>query len=326
MTRKRPIAIYYEHPHWFNPLFAELERRDIPYQRIDAGSHRFNPAAIPNGDGEPPLFFNRMSPSAWKRGRGSAILYTLQYLAYLESLGSSVINGLHAFTFEVSKVLQVRLLRRLELPVPRTLVVNDPSQLPAAAAGLAFPLLVKPNIGGSGAGIIRFDDPESLTRAVESNRISAGLDGTVLLQEYHPPEGQSIVRIETLAGRFLYAIRVHLGPEAGFDLCPADICSTPEGFALESSACPAGAAKAGLTVERFDPPAGLIAAAERIAREAHLDVGGIEYLESERDGRLYFYDINALSNFVADPVRVVGFDPTVRLVDFLAEKANGGRP
>jgi len=326
MTRKRPIAIYYEHPHWFNPLFAELERRDIPYQRIDAGSHRFNPAAIPNGDGEPPLFFNRMSPSAWKRGRGSAILYTLQYLAYLESLGSSVINGLHAFTFEVSKVLQVRLLRRLELLVPRTLVVNDPSQLPAAAAGLAFPLLVKPNIGGSGAGIIRFDDPESLTRAVESNRISAGLDGTVLLQEYHPPEGQSIVRIETLAGRFLYAIRVHLGPEAGFDLCPADICSTPEGLALESSACPAGAAKAGLTVERFDPPAGLIAAAERIAREAHLDVGGIEYLESERDGRLYFYDINALSNFVADPVRVVGFDPTARLVDFLAEKANGGRP
>jgi len=326
MTRKRPIAIYYEHPHWFNPLFAELERRDIPYQRIDAGSHRFNPAAIPNGDGEPPLFFNRMSPSAWKRGRGSAILYTLQYLAYLESLGSSVINGLHAFTFEVSKVLQVRLLRRLELPVPRTLVVNDPSQLPAAAAGLAFPLLVKPNIGGSGAGIIRFDDPESLTRAVESNRISAGLDGTVLLQEYHPPEGQSIVRIETLAGRYLYAIRVHLGPEAGFDLCPADICSTPEGLALESSACPAGAAKAGLTVESFDPPAGLIAAAERIAREAHLDVGGIEYLESERDGRLYFYDINALSNFVADPVRVVGFDPTARLVDFLAEKANGGRP
>ena len=325
MTRKRPIAIYYEHPHWFNPLFAELERRDIPHQKIDAGSHRFNPAAVPNGNGEPPLFFNRMSPSAWKRGRGSAILYTLQYLAYLESLGSSVINGLHAFTFEVSKVLQVRLLRRLELPVPRTLVVNDPSQLPATAAGLAFPLLVKPNIGGSGAGIIRFDDPESLTRAVESNRLSAGLDGTVLLQEYHPPEGQSIVRIETLAGRYLYAIRVHLGPEAGFDLCPADICSTPEGLALESSACPAGAAKTGLTVERFDPPAGLIAAAERIAREAHLDVGGIEYLESERDGRLYFYDINALSNFVADPVRVVGFDPTARLVDFLAEKANGRR-
>ena len=27
----RPIAILYEHPEWFKPLFAELERRDIPY-------------------------------------------------------------------------------------------------------------------------------------------------------------------------------------------------------------------------------------------------------------------------------------------------------
>ena len=54
-------------------------------------------------------------------------------------------------------------------------------------------------------------------------------------------------------------------------------------------------------------------------------MGGIEYLESERDGRLYFYDINALSNFVADPLRVVGFDPTAKLVDFLAARAAGGR-
>ena len=26
----RPIAIYYEHPEWFRPLFAELDRRGIP--------------------------------------------------------------------------------------------------------------------------------------------------------------------------------------------------------------------------------------------------------------------------------------------------------
>ena len=42
---------------------------------------------------------------------------------------------------------------------------------------------------------------------------------------------------------------------------------------------------------------------------------------AERDGRLYLYDVNALSNFVADPVRVVGFDPTERLVDALVARA-----
>ena len=30
-----------------------------------------------------------------------------------------------------------------------------------------------------------------------------------------------------------------------------------------------------------------------------------------------FYDINALSNFVADPLSVLGFDPHDKLIDFL---------
>jgi hypothetical protein len=41
----------------------------------------------------------------------------------------------------------------------------------------------------------------------------------------------------------------------------------------------------------------------------------------QRDGRHYFYDINALSNFVADARNVIGFDPFERLVDYLIERA-----
>ena len=40
-----------------------------------------------------------------------------------------------------------------------------------------------------------------------------------------------------------------------------------------------------------------------------------------RDGQLYYYDVNALSNFVADAPRVVGFDPFARLADFLEQEA-----
>jgi hypothetical protein len=54
---------------------------------------------------------------------------------------------------------------------------------------------------------------------------------------------------------------------------------------------------------------------------ASVDVGGIEYLIDDRDGRLAFYDINCLSNFVADAPNVVGFDPFVRLVDYLEMRA-----
>ena len=56
-------------------------------------------------------------------------------------------------------------------------------------------------------------------------------------------------------------------------------------------------------------------------RKAKIDVGGIEYMIDDRDGRLVYYDVNALSNFVADAVNVVGFDPFARLVDYLEQRA-----
>ena len=56
--------------------------------------------------------------------------------------------------------------------------------------------------------------------------------------------------------------------------------------------------------------------------------GGIEYLIDDRDGRPCFFDVNALSNFVADAPNVIGFDPFARLADYLvreAEAAVGGK-
>jgi hypothetical protein len=54
-------------------------------------------------------------------------------------------------------------------------------------------------------------------------------------------------------------------------------------------------------------------------------LGGVEYMLDARDGEAavpLYYDINALSNFVADGARVVGFDPFVRLVDWLVAEAD----
>ena len=53
---------------------------------------------------------------------------------------------------------------------------------------------------------------------------------------------------------------------------------------------------------------------------AGIEVGGVEYIVDDRDGQRYYYDINALSNFVADAPRVVGFDPFARLADFLEQE------
>ena len=312
-----PIAVFHEHPDWFRPLFAELERRDIPFVRLDAASHRFDPS-----EREAPysLVVNRASPSAYLRAHGQTTFYTLHWLKHLERLGVPVVNGSHVYGLEISKATQLDLLTELGLSYPRAVVINDPSQAPAAANGLRFPVLVKANVGGSGAGIVRYDSPDTLAAEVEAGRVKLGIDGTALVQESAPLRGGHITRVETLGGKYLYAINVF--PAVGsFDLCPADACQTTSGVELVGAACAVDAPKTGLRVEGANPPAEIIAQVERIAQAAQLDIGGIEYLVDDRDGKHYFYDVNALSNFVADPVNVVGFDPWVQFVDYLQDRA-----
>lgn len=316
-TQRKPFAIYHEHPDWFRPLFRELERRGLPYVRLDPRSHHYDPAESECGYS---LFFNRMSPSAYLREGEQGIFFTLGYLAHLDRLGVPIVNGRSAFTHETSKALQLTLLESLGLPHPKARVINHASQASAAANGLRFPVVVKANIGGSGAGITRFDQPEDLARAAAEGRISLGVDHTALVQEYVTARGGHINRVETLGGKFLYAIKVFTSGDT-FNLCPADICQRSDGVELERSACPVDAPKSGLKVEGFQPPAAIIDAVEHISQTAGIDVGGIEYMIDDRDGQTLFYDINALSNFVADGINVVGFDPFVRLVDYLEKRA-----
>jgi len=305
----RPIAILYEHPEWFRPLFSELERREVPYRALNAADLTWDPDATASPYG---LVVNRMSPSAWTRGQGRAIFHTMHYLDHLTSIGTPVLNGSEAFRVELSKAAQLSLMSRLGIPHPASRVINDPSQAVAAADNLRYPVLVKPNIGGSGAGIESFETPEALKAAADGGGLTFGIDGVAIVQEHLAAAGNEIVRIEMLDGRLLYAIRLLLTPGT-FNLCPADYCQVP-GTAD-------GVSGRGLPIESYDPPAELVDHARRLVADAGMDLGGVEYLIGARDGLPYFYDVNALSNFVADAESVIGFDPFVNLVDLILDRA-----
>ena len=314
---QRPIAIYYEHPDWFRPLFQRLEESGVPWKKIDAGNHQYDATS---SEEEFSLLFNRMSPSAWQRGLGHCIFYTLDYLAHLEAKGVRVVNGYRGFAHEISKAQQLTNLEKLGLPYPKARVINHPSQALGAAEAIGFPVVIKPNIGGSGAGIEKFSSAEDLRRAVEENRLYFGIDSTALVQEAFTARDGVITRIEVLGGKYLYAIRIHSTGES-FNLCPADICQNTKGEELKRIACPVDAPKSGMKVEAYTPPARVIEDAEGIMELAGVEVGGIEYVTDDRTGRQLYYDVNALSNFVADPVRVIGFDPYARLAEFLIDEA-----
>ena len=294
------LAILYEHPAWFAPLFASLDRRGVRYDALHLSGHRFDPAdpALPA-----PVVLSRVAMSSFLREPEHGIFYAEALLAHWAARGARVINGAAVIAVDRSKARQLSLIAGLGLGVPRTRVVHRAADLVAAADAVGFPLVVKANIGGSGAGIARYATAADLADAVAAGTVPDSIDRVLLVQEYVPTRAETVMRIETLDGRFLYAIDVE-SPADSFDLCPADACEIGRG---------AGA----IRMTRADPAPALINAAEAIARAAGLDVGGIEVMIDDRDGTAKFYDINALSNFVAKPLDVLGWDPHERLVDYL---------
>ena len=160
---------------------------------------------------------------------------------------------------------------------------------------------------------------DALAGASKRGEVTLGIDGVALVQESAPMRDGHITRVETLNGKYLYAINVY--PATGsFDLCPADACQTTGGVELVGAACAVDAVKTGLRVEGYTPPAEIIEQVEQISKFTGLDIGGIEYLVDDRDGKHYFYDVNALSNFVADAKNVIGFDPWTNFVDYIEER------
>ncbi len=182
-------------------------------------------------------------------------------------------------------------------------------------------MILKPNIGGSGAKIVRFDSVAALRSGMKSGTLDLGIDGIALIQEYLSAAENSIVRVEVLNGTFLYAIRLFLTRDE-FNLCPADYCRVP---GVDASAGRQGLADGvsgrGLHVEGYFPPRRIIEDVLRITAASQIEVGGVEYLINQSDGEVYFYDVNALSNFVANAPTVIGFDPFPRLVDFVLQRA-----
>jgi len=294
------LAILYEHPTWFMPLFAALDRRGVLYEAQHLSAHGFDPA-----DPAPPapVILSRVAMSSFLREVEHGIFYAEALFAHWAARGARVINGAEVVAIDRSKARQLSLIAGLGLGVPRTRVVHRAADLPAAADAIGFPLVIKANIGGSGAGIVRYHSAQDLAGSIAAGTAPDSVDRVLLVQDYVPARAGTITRIETLGGKFLYAIDIESSADS-FDLCPADACQIGRG---------AGA----IRMTRADPAPALVDAACAIARAAGLDVGGIEVMIDDRDGTAKFYDINALSNFVAKPLDVLGWDPHESLIDYL---------
>jgi len=305
------LVVLHEHPEWQKPLFAALRQRGIAFEPFDVSEAAFVNDEPPRA----PLYFNQASPSAYVRGHARAVPLALAYMRTLERLGARVLNGADVFALELSKSTQATLLRTLGIDTPRSITFNEISALRRYADTVAWPALLKPDQGGSGARIQVVESMAEVEAIFAADPNVWLPDNLFLLQEFlpHDPE-QGIVRLEFLGGELLYAMRVRT--HGRFNLCPSPVCNPDDGDGV----CEVPATTpAGPPVEFHsypDVPPDAVRTARRIVDAARLDVGGIEYLETT-DGRRVFYDVNANSNLRPSIAAEWGFDPFERVVDFL---------
>ena len=310
-----PIGVLDEHPDWLDPLYSVFDERGVPYEKIDISTFSYNPQLKECL----PFYINRLSPSALNRGHESAFAFTLDYITHLESMGARVINGSHTVLIETSKAKQASILSTLNISQPKTIVLNNIAQIEKHISDFQFPILIKPNCGGSGSGIQKFENSDDLKSARDAGGIDIPVNGLFILQEFIQPRDGHIVRLETINGKLAYAMKVFT--DGSFNLCPSDGCdvdrSTPATDDL--GYCPS-TTDSDVRFELYrNPPSDVVSAVERIVAHAGMECGGIEYTVGQ-DGQWYIYDINPLSILRASFKEEYGVDGWGMLADFFIDE------
>jgi hypothetical protein len=249
-----------------------------------------------------------MSASSHTRGHTPSVEHTRQLIAWLERHGRRVINGLHAFELEISKVQQHAALEQAGIRTPATRAVAGGAQaLLTAAQDFPTPFITKHNRGGKGLGVQLFRTPEAFEAAVEAGDLTPPPARITLLQQYIEAAEPFITRCEFVDGTFQYAITSDTSD--GFELCPADACRTEEDrCAIDGDAS--------LFALREDVPSDLIDKYAQFLQREQIDIAGIEFIE-DAEGQTWTYDINGTTNYSPEVEEKHGLSGMAAVADLI---------
>ena len=321
------IAFLYEHPNWSDKLVSVLQ------QRIH-GLKPINVAELSFQTGEPCGFsaaINRINimPSATRLPE--VAFQTQHYLNWLEQNGVRILNGYRAQVTGASKVMQNAIFSTLGLAHPKGMSIYRSEDVPDAAEAIGYPVIIKPNIGGSGSGISFHGDQTALINSLANGELDLGIDGTGLVQQYIRSDG-FVYRVEVLGDTLFYSIKQPI-IDGQFNYCAADGCSINPAIANPITENPITENQPVQTKQDFDfcaladtkpieihqPADAIVQQVIRIIKTAGADFGGVEYFIDQETGQPCFYDINPYSNFVSDGEALLGFSPEERFADFVCQ-------
>ncbi len=294
------IHILHENDAWTAPLFEALEARGLPFEAWHLAEGRVD-AKVPPPTG---VFYNRMSASSHTRDHRYAPELTRHVLRWLEAHGRRVINDSRATALEIDKLAQYAGLEAAGVTTPHTIGAVGRDQVVEAARALGdWPLILKPNRGGAGAGVQLVESEAQLTAILDDPATAWPLDGTWLVQQYVRAEEPCITRCEFIGGEFLYAVRVDTSD--GFELCPADACALPSGrekFEI---------------LDGFSDP--ILKRYRSFLAANGIEVAGIEFVRAS-DGTAVTYDVNTNTNYNSQAEARAGISGMNRLADLLGRE------
>lgn len=225
-----------------------------------ADGERFRPHAIDAAD----VVLVRSMPG----GGLEEIIFRMDLLGRLAARGTPVVNSPRSLEIAIDKYLSLTRLAAAGLPVPRTIVAQDPATIFAAWESFAGDCIVKPLFGSQGRGLVRLTDRAAIdaTIAAASDR---GPEGAVTyLQEFVPHHGWD-VRVLVIGDRSISIRRIAAGDDWRTNV------------------------SCGGQPEAFDAPEEWVGLAKRAAKAVGADLAGVDLLPA-RDGRLLVLEVNAV--------------------------------
>lgn len=270
---ENPVGVFYEHPFEYNPLVTELNNRKVPVVQISPSTHDFSPGGV-----EIPysLIFNDLSSPIGFQRDPKALQQRINFTRHLELndlrfAQGRIVNGSVAIETLSNRARQLSVFSSLNIPFPKTRIVNSLDKLISILPEFIFPVLVKPNDTWKALPVLRFETLSALVDAIVKNQLPFEND-LLLAQEYHRPKGDSIVRVDTINGRVITAQKIHTIREP-LPLWPVEH-----------------------RVEYFQPSEEIVQAVESIVRTARIDVGAVEYFIDQKSNSAIFYSIRPHSN------------------------------
>ena len=200
------------------------------------------------------------------------VIFRMDVLGRIAAAGTPVVNSPRALEVAIDKYLSLAWMAAAGLPVPRTIVVQEPAAIAAAFAALGGDCVAKPLFGSRGRGLVRITDSAALESLVASDDGPSGAGGArpsvAYLQEFVAHAGWD-VRVFVAGDR---TISMRRFAAAGDWRTNVALGGRPEAF---------------------EPPAAWVDLARRAAAAVGAEVAGVDLLPA-RDGRVVCLEVNAV--------------------------------